>query len=84
MRDEPGPAVRSASVLRLGELPGPHRRRPDVARLAGLDDVVQRLHGLLDRDVRVAAVDLVQVDVVHAEPAQAVSISVMIALRDSP
>src|SRR5690606_36532674 len=35
--DELGPAVGLGDVLRLAELPGPHRRRADVARLAGLD-----------------------------------------------
>ena len=58
-------------VLRLAELPRVHRRRPDVADLAGLDHVVQRLHRLLDRRPGIEAVDLVEVDVVHTEPAQA-------------
>ena len=57
---------------RAGELPGMHRRGADVAGLAGLDDVVQRFERLLDRRVVVQAVDLVEIDVVHAEPAQAV------------
>ena len=40
---------RSATYSALRELPGVHRRRADVARLAGLHDVVQRLERLLDR-----------------------------------
>ena len=82
--DEPGPAVQVGDVLHLGELPGPHRRGADVAGLAGLDDVVQGLHGLLDRRVGVEAVDLVEVDVVGAEAGQEASICSMIALRDRP
>jgi hypothetical protein len=58
-------------VLGLDELPGRHRRRSEVAHLPGLDQVVQRFHGLLDRHRGVVAVDLVQVDVIGAEPAQA-------------
>ena len=70
-RDERRPPVGDRRVLGLGELPGVHRRGADVAGLAGLDDVVQRLHRLLDRRVPVPAVDLVEVDVVGAEAAQA-------------
>jgi hypothetical protein len=55
-----------------------HRRGTDVARLASLDDVVQRLERLLDRGIIIPAVDLVEVDVRLA------SISAKIALRDSP
>src|SRR3954469_14334557 len=69
-RHEPRPPVARGDVLRLRELPREHAARSDVARLARADDVVQRLHRLLDRRVRVPAVDLVEVDVVHAEPLQ--------------
>ncbi|CAM5663911.1 hypothetical protein SVIOM74S_09899 [Streptomyces violarus] len=69
--DEAGPTVQPGGVLGLGELPGVHRTRPDVTDLAGLDDVVQGLHRLLDRGMRVEAVDLVEVDVVGAEPGEA-------------
>jgi hypothetical protein len=64
--------VQIGRVQRLGELPRVHRRRADVARLAGLDDVVERLERLLDRRAVVPAVDLVEVDVVHAQAAKAV------------
>ena len=67
-RDEPRPAAEVGGVLELGELPRVHRGRAEVADLARLDDVVQRLHRLLDRGVGVEAVDLVEVDVVGAEP----------------
>lgn len=70
--DETGPAVPLGDVLRLGELPRVHRTRPDVAGLARLHHVVQGLHGLLDRRRPVPAVDLVEVDVVGAQTAQAV------------
>ncbi len=68
--DELRPPVQLGGVLQLGELPGPHRGGPDVAGLARLDHVVQRFHRLLGRRLRVEAVDLVQVDVVGAEPGQ--------------
>ena len=68
--DEAGPAVQVGDVLGLGELPGVHRGGAEVAGLAGPDHVVQRLHRLLDRRVVVPAVDLVEVDVVDAEPGQ--------------
>jgi len=57
-------------VLELGELPGVHRRRSDIADLSRLHDVVQRLHRLLDRAVRVETVDLIMVNVVGAEPVE--------------
>jgi hypothetical protein len=56
------PAVAVGRVLHGGELPGPHRGGAEVADLAGLDEVVQGFHGLLDRGLRVEAVDLVEVD----------------------
>jgi hypothetical protein len=64
--------VQVGEVLHLGGLPGPHRRCAEVTDLPGLDHVVQGLHGFLDRRGRVEAVDLVEVDVVSAEPAQGV------------
>ncbi len=48
-----------------------HRRRADIAGLAGLDDVVERFERLLDRRVVVPAMDLVEVDVIGAEALQA-------------
>ena len=69
--DELRPAVLCRHVLRLAELPGPHRRRTEIAHLPCTDDVVERLHRLLDRCHRVPAMDLIEVDVVGAEPRQA-------------
>src|SRR3954447_5843313 len=65
-----GHEARGRDGLRLGELPGEHAARADVSRLACADHVVQRFHRLLDRSPRVPAVDLVEVDVVEAEPLQ--------------
>ena len=70
--DELRPAVRFGEVERLAELPRPHRRRAEVPHLARLHDVVQRLEHLLHRRAPVEPVDLVQVDEVGAQPAQAV------------
>ncbi len=68
---EPRAAGGVGAVQVLGELVGEHRAGADVERLAGLHDVVQRLDGLLDRRLIVEAVDLVEVDVVEAQPGQA-------------
>jgi hypothetical protein len=62
--------VQVGGVLHLGELPGPHGGRTEVAGLAGLDDVVKGFHRLLDRGRGVETVDLVEVDVLRAEPGQ--------------
>jgi len=48
-----------------------HRRGSEVTHFAGLDDVVQRLEGFLDGGRVVHPVDLVKVDIVGAEAAQA-------------
>lgn len=66
-RDELGPPVHARRVLVLEQLVRPHRRRPDIPHLARLYDIVQRLHGLLDRRVGVEAVDLQQVHIVQVE-----------------
>ena len=50
----------------------PTSTTPRCSAPCRLDDVVQRLHRLLDRRAVVPAVDLVEVDVVGAEAAQAV------------
>jgi hypothetical protein len=70
--DEPGPTVLALQAQRLGELPRVHRRGAEVADLAGLHQVAEGLQGLLERCRVVVAVHLVQVDVVGAEPPEAV------------
>src|SRR5205823_1997853 len=70
--DGAGPAVLLGNAEGASELPSVHRRGADVARFAGLDDIMQRFERLLDRRVMVETVDLVKVDIVHAEPTQAV------------
>ena len=57
-------------MLKFGELPGVHGGGAEVADLPGLDDVVEGLHGLCDWSLGIEAVDLVEVDVVGAEPGQ--------------
>src|SRR5205823_6639221 len=69
--DKPGPAVALGHCERLAELPSIHRRGADIARLARLHDVVQCLERFLDRRLVIPAMNLVEVDVIHAEPAQA-------------
>ena len=57
-----------ARVQSIRELVGPHRTRADVAGLASSDGVVERPEGSLDRGIGVPAVDLIQVDRLHAQP----------------
>ena len=71
-RDESRPAVAIGEVERLGELPGVHAARADVASLAGLHHVVERGERFFDRRFVIPAMDLVEVDVVGAEAAEAV------------
>ena len=69
-RDEARPAVPLGHLEQTGELPGIHARGAEVARLARTHDVVERFEGLLNRGVRVEPMDLVEVDVVGAEPTE--------------
>ena len=57
-------------MLQLGELPRKHRRCPEIAGLAGLDDLVQGFHGFVDRCVVVEPVYQVDIDVVGSEATQ--------------
>lgn len=68
--DKLGPAVLLGRELQARKLRGPHAAGANVPHLARLDEVVQRLHGLLDGGSGVEAVDLEQVDVRGVEPAQ--------------
>jgi len=66
--DEAVPAVGVGREQRLRELPRPHRRRAEVADLAGLNQLLHRAPRLLYRSIRVHPVLVVEVDVVYAEP----------------
>ena len=84
-RDEAGPPVPLGDVQRLLELPRPHRRRADVAGLAGPHHVVQRLHRLLDRACRSPSGESCRGPRSPSPAAVRLwSISLRIALRDSP
>ncbi len=69
--DEAGPAVEVGNVEGFGELPGVHGGGSDVADFAGFYDVVEGFESLFDGSLVVPAVDLVEVDVVGAEAAEA-------------
>ena len=69
--DEARPAVEVGEIERLGELPGVHGRGADVADLAGLHHIVERFEGFFDRGFVVPAMDLVEVDVVGLQAAEA-------------
>ena len=62
--NRPGIALPVGDHHHLGELVGRHGRAADVAHLARAHDLVERVHGLLDRRVGIEAMDLVDVDVV--------------------
>ncbi len=51
---------------RLGE----NLRKAQVTDLAGLYELGHRTDGLLDRDLRIGPVQVVEVDVLDAEPAE--------------
>ena len=70
--DKALPAVFLGQVQGLGKLPGGHAAGPQVTHLAALNQRIKRLQGFLNRRVKVPAVDLVQVDVVHVEPSQGI------------
>ncbi len=65
------PPVLSRNPERLADLPRRERRAGEVADLPLADQVIQRGEALLDGRGRVRAVQIVQVDVVRAQPAQA-------------
>ena len=70
--DKAGPAVFLGDAEGAGKLPSVHRGGADIARFAGLNDIVQRFEHLLDRRVMVETMDLIEVDIIHTEPMQAV------------
>ena len=71
-RDRPGQVRGAGRPVGVGDLPGREVAVADVADLARADQVVERPERLLDRRRRVRGVDLVEVDVVGPEAAQAV------------
>jgi hypothetical protein len=50
------------------ELPRPAGAHPDIPHIPSLYDIVERLHGLLNRRVGVKAVALQKVNVIQLEP----------------
>src|SRR6185437_1125855 len=67
---EAGPIMLAGDIKRPRELPGGHVAGADVARLSSLHYVVQSLHRLLDRRVRIVAMDLIEVDIIDAKSTQ--------------
>ena len=63
-RDGPRIALPVGDHHHLGELVGRHGRAADVAHLARAHELVERVHGLFHRRVRIEPVDLVDVDVI--------------------
>ena len=66
-REDLRPSVPFGDLLHSLQLPREDGGGSDVAGLAALHNIVQRLHDLLHRRIRVEAVDLVEVHVVHVE-----------------
>ena len=71
-RDELGQAHLLRRRQIFGELPGMHGGGADIPGLARLHHVMQRLDGFLDGGGMVEAVDLVEIDILHAQPAQGI------------
>ncbi len=70
-RHESAPPVPVGERQRLHQPVRPEVRRPDVKHLPGAHEVVERAKGLLERRPEVLGVDLVQIDVVGTEAAEA-------------
>ena len=64
---ERGPAVDLGDFLHTLKLVGVHGRGAQRSHLASLDQIVQRIHGLLDGGFIVEPVDDVEVQVVSAQ-----------------
>lgn len=64
------PAVLFGYGLHVLELVAEHLARPQRADFPGLDEAVQGFHRLLNRMLVVKAVDVVNVEVVGAEPSE--------------
>ena len=64
---ERGPAVVSSDFLHILKLAGVHGRGAQRSHLAGLDQIVERFHGLLDWRFIVEPVDDIEVQVVGAQ-----------------
>ena len=69
--DGPDPMRHVRRPVRLRHLPACKRARSPVANLALFHQHVERLDGLVERNGRIVAVELVEVDPVSAEPPQA-------------
>src|SRR5205085_4248802 len=70
--DELRQAVGLSERLQLCKLEGVHARCADVERLAGADHCIEPLKYLLEGRKRIEAMDLIEIDIVGAEAAQAV------------
>ncbi len=57
--------------MRLDHHPGRERRAPEIPDLPGVHQVAQSRQGIVDIGAGAGPVDLVEVDVVRAQPAQA-------------
>ncbi|MEJ7605704.1 MAG: hypothetical protein WKF37_05430, partial [Bryobacteraceae bacterium] len=74
--DEFRPATLTRDVEHTGELPGEHRRSAKVTNFAAADQIIESFQGFFDRSFVIEAMDLVEVDVIGLETAQAVFDSV--------
>ena len=69
-RHKARPAMQVGGVLHFGKLPRIHARCTNIAGLASLDHIMQRLHRLLNRRFGVETMNLIQVNIICAEAAQ--------------
>ncbi len=66
------PSVLFRRVERLRELPGRHAARAEITNFAAAHERVERFEGFFDGSVRVPAMNLVEIDEIHAQAAQRV------------
>ena len=67
----PVDALGVGQVRRFGDAPSTEIRHAEIAQLAGADQVADGAHGLAQRGVEVGAVEVQDVEVIGAQPAQA-------------
>lgn len=70
-RLKPRPAMVARAQLHIVKLIAVHGGRTQRAHLARLDQLVQRLHGFLDRRFIIETVDDIKVKIIHPQPLQA-------------
>jgi hypothetical protein len=61
--DERGPTVLACHFVEVRKLPAPHRTRANVAHLAALHEIMERLHCFFSRNAGVISMNLEEIEV---------------------